>query len=160
MLTATQVAKYFLSKDNKKEVFTANLVEFNDRKSYEGNIKLNKFLYFAQTVYLAKYGKPLFSDDFIAYDNGPVIKEILENFQILRSKKYNDIDIGKNKDFLDKIYESLLNATCEELIEISHEDEEWRRLRDKTHDAPVMKIKEKSSEYSKKYSDFIEVVGI
>ena len=79
MITAKEVAKYFLSKDNDKKMFNTNLVEFHNRKAYEGNIRLNKYLYFAQTVYLAKYGKLLFEDDFVAYDNGPVIKEIVEN---------------------------------------------------------------------------------
>ena len=51
MITAKEVAKYFLSKDNDKKMFNTNLVEFHNRKAYEGNIRLNKYLYF-QSMYL------------------------------------------------------------------------------------------------------------
>ena len=122
MITAKEVAKYFLSKDNEKKLFNMKLVEYNNRKAYEGNIRLNKYLYFAQTVYLAKYGQLLFEDDFVAYDNGPVIKEIVENYPSIQADANNaNIILPKKIEaFLDKIYLSLKDAPCEELVEITH----------------------------------------
>ena len=104
MITAKEIAKYFLSKDNDKKMFNTNLVEFNNRKAYEGNIRLNKYLYFAQTVYLAKYGKLLFEDEFVAYDNGPVIKEIVENYPSMQANASKEpIILPKDiENFLDK----------------------------------------------------------
>ena len=66
MLKADDVAKYFLSKDKDRVIFNNNIVEKNNRKSYEGNIRLNKYLFLSQVVYMAKYGKRLFKDNFVA----------------------------------------------------------------------------------------------
>ena len=142
MTTAKEVAKYFLSKDVDKKLFNTNLVEYNNRKAYEGNIRLNKYLYFAQTVYLAKYGKLLFEDNFVAYDNGPVVKEIVENYpSIQANSNKTKINLPEEiKQFLDKIYISLKDASYEELIEITHEDTAWKDVSDKTYYAPIIDV--------------------
>lgn len=161
MITAKDVAKYFLIKDEKK-LFNNKLVEFNNRKAYEGNIRLNKYLYFAQTVYLAKYGELLFADNFVAYDNGPVIKEIVEEYTTLHT------NINKEKvtlpeeirKFLDKIYISLQDASCEELIEITHEDSAWKDVSDKTYYAPVINLLKYKEKFKKQYKGLIKVLEI
>ena len=159
MLSAKEVAQYYLSK-NQRKIFNKNIIEYNNRKSYEGNIRLNKYLFLAQVVYLAKYNKRLFEDDFLAYDNGPVVKDIVENYGIINNKN-NEVDILPNiKDFLDKIYLSLENATYEELIEITHEDPEWIRLSKDTYNAPVMKIEDNIEEYKKRYKGLIEALKL
>ena len=153
---------YFLFKDNDKKMFNTNLVEFNNRKSYEGNIRLNKYLYFAQTVYLAKYGKLLFEDEFVAYDNGPVIKEIVENYPSMQANASKEpIILPKDiENFLDKIYLSLENATCEELIEITHEDTAWKEVSDKTYYAPVINLEKYKAKFEKQYKGLIKVMEI
>lgn len=86
-MKAIDVAKYYLSKDPKRELFNNNIIVKNDIKSYEGNVRINKYLFLTQVVYLARYGKKLFDDDFVAYTNGPVIKEIVNDFQIITQLK-------------------------------------------------------------------------
>lgn len=162
MITAKEVAKYFLSKDKDKKIFNTNLVKFNDRKAYEGNIRLNKYLYFAQTVYLAKYGKLLFEDDFVAYDNGPVVKEIVENYPSLQATTdMEEVTLPKEITvFLDKIYLSLKDASCEDLIEITHEDTAWKEVSDKTYYAPIMNLEKYKSKFEKQYRGLIKVMEI
>lgn len=162
MITAKEVAKYFLSKDNDKKMFNTNLVEYNNRKAYEGNIRLNKYLYFAQTVYLAKYGKLLFEDEFVAYDNGPVIKEIVENYPSMQANVSKEkIILPKEiKKFLDKIYLSLEGASCEELIEITHEDTAWKEVSDKTYYAPVINLEKYKAKFKKQYKGLIKIMEI
>ena len=162
MITAKEVAKYFLSKDSDKKIFNTNLVEFHNRKAYEGNIRLNKYLYFAQTVYLAKYGKLLFDDDFVAYDNGPVIKEIVENYPSMQanSNKEKIILPEEIKQFLDKIYLSLKDASCEELIEITHEDTAWKEVSDRTYYAPVINLEKYKAKFEKQCRGLIKVMEI
>ena len=162
MITAKEIARYFLSKDTDKKMFNTNLVEFNNRKAYEGNIRLNKYLYFAQTVYLAKYGKLLFEDEFVAYDNGPVIKEIVENYPSMQASASKEpIILPKDiEKFLDKIYLSLENATCEELIEITHEDTAWKEVSDKTYYAPVINLEKYKAKFEKQYKGLIKVMEI
>lgn len=160
MLKANDVAKYFLSKDKNRILFNNNIVEKNNRKSYEGNIRLNKYLFLSQVVYMAKYGQKLFMDDFVAYDNGPVIKEIVTDYSLMSTR--NDIvNIpSKIKDFLDKIYIALENATYDELIEITHEDPEWIELSKDTYNAPIMNLDKNIEEYKHRYKGLIEALKI
>ncbi len=160
MLEANDVAKYFLSKDPERVIFNRKIIEYNGRKSYEGNVRINKYLFLAQVVYLAKYESKLFSDEFIAYDNGPIIKEIMVNFQ----RMTNDYNVSKinteTKTFLDKIYFSLENAECEELIEISHDDPEWQRLSNITYNGPIMNLEQNIDKYKKKYKGLIDALKL
>ena len=160
MLKAKVVAEYFLSKDPTRKLFNENIINYNGRTSYEGNIRLNKYLFLSQVVYLAKYDKKLISDDFVAYDNGPVVESVVKSFgRIVKSN--NAVDINENdKDFLNKIYFSLENATYEELIEITHEDPEWLALSNNTYNAPVMNIEKNIDEYKKRYKGLIEALNI
>lgn len=161
MITAKEVAKYFLSKDDNKTLFNIHLIELNGRTCYEGNVRLNKYLYFAQTVYLAKYGQLLFPENFIAFDNGPVIKEIMENYASMQGAKNNNVNLQKEiKSFLDKIYKSLENATCEDLVEISHEDTAWKEHSNNTHNAPVIDLLKYKSKFEKQYEGLIEIMEI
>ena len=159
MLTAKEVALYFLSKDINKELFSNNIVNYNGRKFYEGNLRLNKYLFLSQVVYLAKYDEFLFADNFVAYDNGPVILSIMNSYGRLKGKE-DAVKDEMKKSFLDKIYFSLQNATYEELIEISHDDPEWQRLSNNTYNAPVMNLKNNIMEYKKKYKGLLDALKI
>ncbi len=160
MLRAKDVALYFLSKDPERKLFNRNVVEYNGRKSYEGNIRINKYLFLAQVVYLALYDVKLFSDDFLAYDNGPVIEDIMNSFGRLVSQNEEGNVSEQVKIFLDKIYMSLENATYEELIEITHEDPEWKKLSNDTYNAPMMNIEQNISEYKKRYKGLITALKL
>lgn len=162
MVTASEVAKYFLSKDKNRKIFKENVIEINNIKSYEGNIRLNKYLYFAQTVYLAKYGELLFPENIIAYVNGPVVKEVMSQFPVINNNANNEKIVLEEKVriFLDKIYDALKDASCEELIEISHEDTAWKELSGNTYESPVIDIKKYQKKYEKQYEGLIKVMGI
>lgn len=160
MLEANVVAKYFLSKDPERKIFNNNIVVKNNRKSYEGNVRLNKYLFLAQVVYLAKYDRKLISDDFVAYDNGPVIQAIISDYPLMASRN-DKVEInGDIKIFLDKIYDSLENATYEELIEITHEDPEWIRLSRDTYNAPIMNLEKNIEVYKKRYKGLIAALKL
>ena len=79
-MNAKDVAQYFISKDEDGLLFNTT----NRRKFYERNARLNKYLFLAQVVYLAKYDKCLFADDFKAYVNGPVIEDIMSWWEDLQ----------------------------------------------------------------------------
>jgi len=159
-MKAIDVAKYYLSKDINRELFNNNIIVKNDIKSYEGNVRLNKYLFLTQVVYIAKYGKELFDDDFVAYINGPVIKDIVINFQHIPRLKDEVNILPETKVFLDKIYDSLKNASCEELIDITHEDPEWIRLSSNTYNAPKMNLVKNAEIYKKRYKGLIEALDL
>jgi len=52
------------------------------------NLKLQKMLYYCQAYTLAMTGKVLFKEDIQAWDYGPVIREVYENY-----RKYADLNI-------------------------------------------------------------------
>jgi len=160
MISASLVAKYYLSKDPERILFNNNVVIKNGRKSYEGNVRLNKYLFLSQVVYLAKYEKKLFDDNFVAYDNGPVIKEIITEYPLISSRNEN-VEISDDvKEFLDKIYDSLIDASYDELIEITHEDPEWIRLSKDTYNAPIMNLEKNIDEYKQRYKGLISALKI
>jgi hypothetical protein len=55
--SALEVAQYLLSLDPKRKYFT----------KWYGNFRLNSLLHISQILYYAKYGKPLFYEDMLAY---------------------------------------------------------------------------------------------
>ena len=155
MLNADVIAKYYLSKDPERILFNNNVVTKNNRKFYEGNVRLNKYLFLSQVVYLAKNGKKLILDDFIAYENGPIVKSIMNEYAIITSRR-EKVEIPSDiKKFLDKIYDALKDASYEELIEITHEDPEWIRLSNNTYNAPVMQLENNLEEYKERYKGLI-----
>ncbi len=160
MLTAKQVAEYFLSKDLERKYFNYNVVSYNDRKFYEGSVRINIYLFLAQVVHLAKYNSKLFSDDFVACHNGPVVESIMNSYGRLSGYYDNKIIDELEKNFLDKIYLSLENATCEELIEITYEDPEWQILSKDAYNAPVMNLEKNITEYKRRYKGLIETLKI
>lgn len=125
MVKAIDVAKYFLSKDKEQKVFNKNIIEKNNRRFYVGNARLNKYLHLSQNLYIAKSGQLLFKESLYAYDNGAVVPEVQENYAILRSRDESVNLPDDIREFLDKVYCFLQNAALDELIELSHEDNEW-----------------------------------
>lgn len=160
MMKAEVIAKYYLSKDSDRVLFNNNVVVKNNRKFYEGNARLNKYLFLSQVVYLARYERKLISDNFVAYDNGPVIKDIITEYPIISSRRETVTIPDDVKVFLDKIYESLKNASYEELIEITHEDPEWIKLSKDTFNAPIMNLEKNIEEYKQRYKGLIAALKI
>ena len=109
---------------------------------------------------MALYNKRLFKDDFKAYDNGPVIEDIVKSYGLMINQN-NKININdSDKQFLDKIYMSLENASFDELIEITHEDPTWQKLSGDTYNAPLMNIEDNIAEYKKRYKGLIEALKL
>lgn len=125
MTSAVNVALYLLNHDSTGKLRDRTLVERNNRLFYAGNACLNKYLHIAQNLFLAKTGHRLFEDDLYAYDNGAVVPEVQEKYGALL-KSHNESSLSPDEaDFLDKVILLLEGATLDELIEISHEDDEW-----------------------------------
>lgn len=119
---AIEIAKWFIKNEYD-----------NPRNTLEGNMKLQKLLYFAQLIHLYKYRKPLFSDEIYAFEHGSVIETVRQeykcNHQALVKDAYNSVD-----DFSDQELETLNitadifgDADAEELSELNHLQKSWRK---------------------------------
>ena len=122
------IAKYILFLDKNNDIFINKLLTLNGRDCYEGNVRLNKYLHIMQMVYFAMTDKKLFDEEMYAFDNGVVVNSVMNNYVYLKSTKdsYNISDINV-KNYIEKMFNILKYAPLEDLIEISHQDEEWRK---------------------------------
>ena len=160
MEKAINIAKYLLSLDEKREDFTGTLFEYNGRRSYEGNIRLNKYLHIMQMVYIAKTGKKLFDDVLYAFDNGAIVNEVMENYKYICNHPVNyQITDDKIRLFVDKMYRILRHAPTEALISISHRDNEWKRKHGfYEKQQQIMNIDNETEAYKAMFEDFLSVL--
>ena len=86
MYSALDIAKWFLNINRAQ-------MNFEDSE-YITNLKLQKLLYYAQGYYLARKNDPLFKEDFIAWEHGPVIRKVYDEY-----KKNGAKGIEYNEDF-------------------------------------------------------------
>lgn len=125
MTSAVNVALYLLNHDSTGKLRDKTVIERNNRHFYAGNACLNKYLHIAQNLFLAKNERRLFADDLYAYDNGAVVPEVQEKYGALLKAADDSALTPEEAEFLDKVIQLLEGASLDELIEISHEDDEW-----------------------------------
>ena len=122
------IAKYILSLDKNNDIFINKLITLHGRDCYEGNVRLNKYLHIMQMVYFAMTDKKLFCEDMYAFDNGVVVNDVMNNYTYLKSTKDSYSISDENvKLFIEKMFNILKYAPLQELIKISHQDEEWKK---------------------------------
>lgn len=119
-MNAKSIAKWFIYKNPE--------LAYN----YE-NMKLNKLLYFSQLYHFVLFGKNLFEDNFLRWDNGPVIESIYKDY------RYNDLKMSVSKNELDK---ELLNEPLNKflnLINFMFSTSSGEELSEETHTHNIWK---------------------
>lgn len=111
--TAMQVSKFMVNYAN------------NDLYSPISNLQLQKFLYFLWIEYYKKYKEYLFSDTFGAWQFGPVISDVYDEFCSYGgypiTKKFSESKIcDKDKSFIEEFVDNYNEITPYELVEMSH----------------------------------------
>ena len=103
MSTAAKVAEYIIYEAQKREKPVTN-------------IKLQKLLYFAQGVYLAKNNKLAFEDNIIAWKYGPVVKDIYCKYSLYGAEPIITVEKYDSKislmliNAIDVVLESFLDV--------------------------------------------------
>lgn len=95
------------------------------------NLKLQKLLYFVQGEYSGIVGNRLFSDDFYAWQLGPVIPKVYSNFAIFSSftLPYQNQKIAYPLDEFDVIDVILLKYAYQptwDLISLTQQQDPWK----------------------------------
>lgn len=133
MYTAQEIAKWFLYKNyvEQKEKVASN----DNYEVYDGitHLKLQKLLYNAQGVYLAIKGEKLFEDDLLAWDHGPVVKEVYDTYCVFgrnpiiipatpeNNEIINKIESDEEvREILNFVYDNFSIYTAWQLREMSH----------------------------------------
>ncbi len=125
MLTAQQVAEYFLRKTESDELDDAI-----------SNLKLQKLLYYAQGYHLGLYKKPLFDDDIEAWAHGPVVPSVYRKYSHCKSgsipaphsARTLEID-DKTKLFLDEVYRVMGQYAPWKLRNMTHNEPPWKNTK-------------------------------
>lgn len=98
----------------------------------DGNLVINKMLYFAQLVSLAKYEEKLFDSNIYAFENGSVVEDVRQKYK----NNYNDLKTESNlldlnklsikeKDVIEETIKLFSSFSAEELSEITHGHTTW-----------------------------------
>lgn len=129
MTTALQAADFFIS-----------AAKAENRSDQMTNMKVNKLVYFAQAASLQKRGKPLFADKIEAWDHGPVVYNVYEQFKPYGRKGISEQSSpgaaesisGEDIDLLADVYVELGDETASQLRKRSHrEDSPWFQTMEK-----------------------------
>ena len=161
MVNAVDIAMYFIKKDADAEIFTSETIKRGKNILAVGNAKINKFLHISQNMWIARTGKLLFPQCLYAFDNGAVVEEVRLNYNILvKNSSQRNIEIPSDVAiFLDKIYIMLRNATIDELIDLSHQDNEWlsKNKYSAKHEQAMDSLSRKD-EYKEQYADALVIL--
>lgn len=101
--------------------------------TYDGNMKLQKMLVLANMAHLAQFREPLFADDILAFENGPVVEKV----RIRYKNDYNGLKADSerfNPDFSQEEYDTLNDVigvygglTARDLSELTHYFKSWKQ---------------------------------
>lgn len=128
---AIDVAKWFVWKTHMEQL--ENIYEDDDYEVYEGitHLKVQKLLYYAQGINLAVHNAPLFKENIVAWQHGPVVKEV---YKILCNYGRNDIEF--KDEWFNTIEKIEKDDELSEILNITYENyggyTAWQ-LREKTH---------------------------
>jgi|WetSurMetagenome_2_1015567.scaffolds.fasta_scaffold00004_1 uncharacterized phage-associated protein len=100
------------------------------------NLKMQKLLYYAQGFHLALYDKPLFTEKIIAWQYGPVVKEVYEayseysNGAIPKPRRINlKVFDEETINFLKEVYQVYGQYSALRLMELTHNEPPWKNTK-------------------------------
>lgn len=124
MVTVFDVADYFLAKTDP------------DVGDHMTHLKLQKMVFFAQGAHLAIYGQPLFAEDIVAWEHGPVCPVLYRRYKaygaepIEPTKSIQDVARSftvEQMQLLDDVNETYGCFTASALRRLSHETPPWQK---------------------------------
>jgi uncharacterized phage-associated protein len=99
------------------------------------SMKLQKLCYYAQAWNLVWEGTPLFKEDFLRWDNGPVCRELFELHQgrffvdssTVRDELLSDPGVSEKESFnVIQIIEDYGKYNGAQLSELTHSEDPWK----------------------------------
>jgi uncharacterized phage-associated protein len=142
MYTAKQIALWFIDYDKAQKGY--------EESEGLSNLKIQKLLYYAQGVFLAIKGSPLFGDELRAWKYGPVVESVYNDFKHFDSQPVKipdddnfEMSVIAEEDvaLLASVYETFGQYTAWKLCEMTHAEAPWKETPNKGV-IPLEKIKE------------------
>lgn len=125
--TALQAAQWFLSHNR--------MMVDDYGAEYLSNLKLNHLLYYAQGCFFAVMGTPLFDDDIVAWEQGPVVESVYQQYN-----RSGEGGIDFEEDFppdsftetentlLTEIYDTFGQFSAWKLRNMAWEERPWQNM--------------------------------
>jgi uncharacterized phage-associated protein len=99
------------------------------------NLKLQKLLYYAQGYHLARYGRPLFTEQIQAWSHGPVVPGVYRAFKDFGAGQlslpesdpftWGDVDPA-TAEFLGEVWNTYGGYSAGRLRNMTHDEPPWR----------------------------------
>ena len=104
----------------------------NPSNSRDGNMKLQKLLFFSQIIYMCQNDGKTMYDEFNAFEHGMVLEsvrlEYQNNYNVLYNESKNQINLSE--DILKALVltkEIFGNCSANELSDLSHQFKSWNK---------------------------------
>lgn len=120
------------------------------RNKFDGNMKLQKLLYFAQLIHLEQFNQPLFDETIRAFENGAVVESVRVKYRDDNSRFVEEAN-RMFEDFQERVIKTLqLTAelfgdySAKELSELNHNHECWQKALNNSKDESGFYDKDKN----------------
>lgn len=122
--SASQIARWFLAYNRNQAA--------DEGAEYISNLKLQKLLYYAQGSFLAVTDKPLFSDEIVAWQHGPVVESVYHEYKANGSNGIvfeEDFDFSQftreENELLAEVYRTFGQYSAWKLRNMTHQEMPW-----------------------------------
>lgn len=96
------------------------------------NLKLQKLMYYVQGFHIAMYDKPLFEEKVIAWQYGPVVKEVYDEYKqygsnaIVKDENFDIETLSKEtQELLKDVYNVYGQYSATRLMNMTHQEAPW-----------------------------------
>lgn len=108
-------------------------IKYNVDREYITNLKLQKLLYYVQGISLKLYGKPAFNERIIAWNYGPVVEKIYNEYKngkegIKEPKEKEEVCTALQR-IISNVVTTYGNIEATKLIEFTHNEEPWKKTK-------------------------------
>jgi uncharacterized phage-associated protein len=114
------------------------IIRYEDERGHcINNLKLQKVLYFLQAQFIVSYGKSLFDEELIAWDWGPVVESVYNNYKVyagasifVNPKNYRNAYIAReHREMIGEFLEYIRPYSSTKLVDICHKQTPWKNAR-------------------------------
>ena len=102
------------------------------------NLKLQKLLYYEQGYHLACFGKPLFNEEVLAWQYGPVVREVYDAFSKCGGRALmpqGGVYSFRNKEeeaLFEEVFDAYNKYSASYLVEMTHNEAPWKSVQANT----------------------------
>ena len=95
------------------------------------NLKLQKMMYYQQGFHLAYFGTPLFDEDIVAWQYGPVVPSVYKEYKSFESNSISTSKEGislsdDEEELFNNVYEEYKQFSAVALMKMTHEESPWK----------------------------------